>query len=177
MGRRGDRKGYTELVRRIRTRLPEAVIRSTFLVGFPGESDEDFRELLQFQRDVRFDLLGVFSYSREEGTPASRMLGRRAYRKQQKTACERKDAVQQAQQPITEEFLRTFIGSSQQVLIEEPIQGVNLYLGRGYMQAPEVDGLMVVKGEELFPGEMTTSRVPRLVGVDLEAEVIRPCGP
>ena len=168
MGRRGEPERNLELVRRIRAELPDAVIRSTFLVGFPGETEEDVERLLDFQHEAALDWLGVFAYSREEDTPAHAM-GRRVAKVE---AERRKGRVELAQVPITEMALDRHIGRTLETLIEEPFPGEELSLGRAYLQAPDVDGLLVVHGSHA-PGSVVPVRITRRNGVDLEGEVAR----
>ena len=165
MNRSGSPGKYLDLIASIRSALPESMIRSTFLVGFPGESEEDFGILGDFQRKARLDWLGVFTYSREEGTPAYSMKGRVS----KKTANARKGLVEEAQQDITGERLERFIGAEVEVLAEEPVEGAELTLGRAWMQAPDVDGLTVVKGT-YSPGELVRAKIVAVNGVDFEAE-------
>lgn len=166
MNRRGDAETYLGLIGRIRDRLPEAVLRSTFLVGFPGETEEDFEALRDFQDRARLTWLGAFEYSREEDTPAAALKGRVS----RKTASERRRRVEEAQRPITEEALRGFLGRELEVLVEEPVEGEELSLGRSYAQAPEVDGLVVLNAR-LEPGLVVRARVVAVNGVDMEAVV------
>ncbi|UCF98102.1 MAG: 30S ribosomal protein S12 methylthiotransferase RimO [Spirochaetaceae bacterium] len=168
MGRRGSAESYAQLIRDIRKRLPDSAIRSTFLVGFPGENDDDLDALLTFQRDCALDWVGVFAYSREEGTAAYTLSGGVGKR----LAEERKRAIEQNQIGISEGRLDRRVGHILDVLIEEHVQGENLYLGRGYLQAPEVDGLVVVKAEMLEPGKIYPVRIERRVGIDLEASLV-----
>lgn len=165
MNRSGDADRYLALLADIRSAVPTAVIRSTFLVGFPGETDDDVAELLRFQDRARMDWLGTFAYSREEDTPAWSMKNRVP----KKTATARKAAVEQAQRPITEAALSRFVGTTQKVLVEELIEGEDLAIARGYMNAPEVDGAVVVVGENLVPGTFAEVVVSAVRGVDLEA--------
>jgi len=174
MGRRGSGESYLRLLDTIRSRLPDAVIRSTFLVGFPGETEEDFKQLLDFQRQACFDWLGVFAYSREEGTPAYSMKNRVA----KNIALRRKALVEEAQISITEDRMNRFVGRALDVLVEEALapsepssgalQGESLgealkapeepspgafpdlaentlWLGRLFCHAPEVDGAAVIQ--------------------------------
>ena len=167
MGRSGSARTYAKLVGDIRGRIPEAVIRSTFLVGFPGESEDDLEELLSFQRDCALDWAGVFTYSREEGTPAYKLAGR-----VKKTVAEaRRRAVEQAQIGISERRLDRQVGRTLDVLVEERVQGERLYLGRAYLHAPEVDGLVVVKAGGLEPGRIYPVRIEGRAGIDLEASL------
>jgi len=168
MGRRGSAETYRRLVEDIRRAIPEAVIRSTFLVGFPGESDQDITTLLSFQRDCALDWVGVFTYSREEGTPAYRFPGRVAKR----VAEQRKQAVEQNQIQISEGRMERQVGRTLDVLVEERVQGEELYLGRAYLQAPEIDGLVVIKASKLDPGRIYPVRIDRRAGIDLEASLV-----
>ncbi|MBI9101921.1 MAG: 30S ribosomal protein S12 methylthiotransferase RimO [Spirochaetales bacterium] len=169
MGRRGNREKYLSLINRIREEVPQAVIRSTFLVGFPGESNEDFRELLEFQNDARIDWLGVFSYSREEGTSAARLAGPFSYKFHRKMREKRKDKINLLQQAVTEERMSRFVGQEMDVLIEEKVEGEDLFLGRGYLQAPDVDGLIVINSENLECGRLVRCKIVKQNGIDLEA--------
>ncbi len=164
MNRRGDAQSYIELIEKIRARLPESMIRSTFLVGFPGETDENFQLLRDFQDRARIDWLGTFAYSREEGTVAYSMKGRVA----KKTAESRRRTIEEAQVGITSARLSRFIGSNVDVVIEERIEGENMCIGRAWMQSPEVDGLTVVRGVHA-PGSLVPCRIIALNGVDFEA--------
>lgn len=165
MGRRGDAAAYLALVERVRSALPESAIRSTFLLGFPGETEADFLELRSFQDEARLDWLGAFSYSREEGTAAWGFKGRVPA----KLAASRKAAVEEAQAAIMAERLERFVGKSFDVLVEEPVAGEDLAIGRAWFQAPDVDGLVVVHASGAEAGDMLRCRVAALRGVDLEA--------
>jgi ribosomal protein S12 methylthiotransferase len=163
MGRRGDPEANLALLSRIRGRLPAAVIRSTFLLGFPGETDEDFDRLLSFQEQARPDWLGCFTYSREEDTPAWAMKGRVT----KAVAAHRLSEIETRQGPITEKFLDAHVGDTLDVLVEEQVQGEQLALGRAYLQAPDVDGLVVVR-TAAQPGSRVSVRIERRNGLDLE---------
>jgi ribosomal protein S12 methylthiotransferase len=163
MGRRADPEANLDLIARIRSRLPGAVIRSTFLLGFPGETEEDVDQLLSFQSRARPDWLGCFTYSREEDTPAWSMTGRVT-----KAAAEtRKARVEQMQGPITDRALDAHVGKVLDVLVEERVEGEDLSLGRAYLQAPDVDGLVVVR-RSMEPGTRGSVLIQRRNGVDLE---------
>jgi ribosomal protein S12 methylthiotransferase len=176
MNRKWDAGAYLDLVGRIRAALPDAVLRSTFLVGFPGETDEDFALLRDFQDRARLDWLGAFAYSREEGTPAASM----ATRVPKRTALARKKAVEEAQEGITRERMGRFVGRVLEVLVEERIpapspatdaaseDAVDLSIGRSWLQAPEVDGLTLLRGS-FEPGTVVRARVLAVRGVDLDA--------
>jgi ribosomal protein S12 methylthiotransferase len=164
MGRHGDRGTYLDLVRAIRESIPDAVIRTTFLTGFPGETEEDFRELLDFQESAEPDWCGAFAYSREEGTPAHGFAGRVT----KAAAARRKAAAEEAQVPITARRLERFVGRTLDVILEEEVKGEGLWIGRAYLQAPEVDGLTVVAGEGLAAGAVVPVRITGRNGADLE---------
>jgi ribosomal protein S12 methylthiotransferase len=168
MGRTGNREIYLDLIRRIRSRIPRAVIRSTFLTGFPGETDEDFQVLIDFQEKAEIDWLGVFTYSREEGTPAFSFPDQ----VKEQTAVKRKKILEQNQLGITEKRLARHVGTYLDVLIEEPVINEPMYLGRSYIQAPEVDGLVVVNSESLTPGDIVRVRILRQNHLDLEGVVV-----
>ncbi|MFW5826180.1 MAG: 30S ribosomal protein S12 methylthiotransferase RimO [bacterium] len=185
MGRPGDAERYLSLVRRIREELPDAVIRSTLLVGFFGETDEAFDELLSFQQQADLDWLGVFPYSPEEGTPATRGNPRRDV--SPKLAERRARAVEERQREITERRMDRFVGRDLDVLVEELVPEEPLAIGRCYAQAPEVDGAVVVHVPEeelgadggaavahatarrVVPGRLVRCRIVKRNGLDLEA--------
>ncbi len=165
MGRKPDPEANLALLAEIRSRLQQVVIRSTFLVGFPGETEEDFTRLVDFQRRARFEWLGAFAYSLEEGTPAFSLTGRVP-----KAVAERRlREVERGQQPITEAALDAQAGRTLDVLIEENVEGEDMSIGRAWLHAPEVDGLVVVR-RSLAPGQWARVVITRRNGVDLEAE-------
>lgn len=177
MNRRGGAKENLDLLSEIRAALPDAVIRSTFLVGFPGETEADFEALLAFQEKAGLDWLGAFTYSREEGTVAARMKGRVPAR----VARERKARVEELQVRITRERMGRFVGRDLEILVEEEVaaaRGVDgdggepLSIGRAWLQAPGVDGLTVLRGS-FRPGTLVPARVLALAGVDLDAVAVR----
>ncbi|MDR3123092.1 MAG: 30S ribosomal protein S12 methylthiotransferase RimO [Treponema sp.] len=177
MGRRGDPERYLRLIAEIRSALPDAAIRSTFLTGFPGETDEDFRQLLDFQSQAELDWLGVFVYSREENTPAYSMKGRVPG----KIAARRKAIIEERQIGISEQRMDRFVGRSMEALVEEaldidlrstdrsPEGRERFYLGRLYCQAPEVDGSVILRsGKPLAAGTFAQGQIAARTGFDLE---------
>jgi ribosomal protein S12 methylthiotransferase len=184
MNRHGDAGTYLRLIDGIREALPDSVIRSTFLTGFPGETDDDFEALLDFQERARLDWAGVFAYSREEDTPAYAMKGQVPKR----IAAERKARIEERQIPISEKQMDRFVGRTLEVLVEERMAAVQapaggppdlgeipddgLYLGRLFCQAPDVDGSTLIHtGTPLRPGELIRGRVFARSGFDLELRV------
>jgi len=168
MGRAGRRESYLSLIEAVRHAVPEVVIRSTFLVGYPGEQDEQFDELLAFQAEAAFDWLGVFAYSPEEGTRGYRQQRTRG-RVPAATARARKAELERRQRTISEGSMDRFVGRELEVLIEEPVIGEELAFARAYLQAPEVDGAVVVRGSGFTAGRPLAARIIRRNGIDLEA--------
>ena len=152
-----------KLVERARARLPGAALRTTFIVGFPGETDEDFAELLAFVREVRFDRVGVFRYSDEEGTSAHALAGKvpRA------VARRRHRELMAVQREIMREKLAAQVGETAQVLVDSG--GRDRAVGRLWSQAPEVDGTVLLRGGARA-GELLRARLTGVRDVDLEAE-------
>lgn len=171
MGRTGNAESYSELISNIRETLPDAVIRTTLLLGYPGEGRRDFRVLQEFQRSVEFDWLGAFRYSRERGTRAysKGVFPGIAHRLKRSAVRRRFDTIIARQQSITAARLERFVGSELDVFIEEPIEGEELFFGRIYAQAPEVDGLTVVHADKAEPGSFVRCRIAKVNGIDLEA--------
>ena len=142
MGRRGSFDSYARLVAAIRDTLPEAVVRTSLIVGFPGEEQEDVEATAHLLETLALDWVGVFSYSREEGTPA---YDRRP-QVPRAIAEKRRRLLEETQFPLTCSRLDRQVGTEQWVLLEEKNGDHELYLGRGYGQAPEVDGSIVFHG-------------------------------
>jgi len=187
MNRKSSAEQYLALLETIRARLPRAVIRSTFLLGFPGETEEDFAALLDFQEKAKLDWLGCFTYSREEGTAAFSMKGRVPA----KTAAARKQIIEERQIPITEKNMERFEGQTLEVLIEERIDSSaeaggeacaedteNFLLGRLYCQSPEIDGAAVIAGSDAnekspLIGKFAKCKVISRRGFDLEVKLLK----
>jgi len=172
MARYGSKQGYLDLVARIRIALPDAIIRSTFLVGFPGETSGEFNQLVDFQTKAKLDWVGIFEYSREEQTAAYRMQDDVTFDKTKAAAHRRRRTLERNQQLITEEQLQRWVGRTLEVLVEEAIEGSNLYLARSFAQAPEVDGLVVLHAlgsVALSVGAVYQAHITGRNGVDLEA--------
>jgi len=174
MNRRGGAEAYIALAETIRKRLPAAVIRTTFLAGFPGETDDDFAMLADFQEKLRPDWAGCFAYSHEEDTPAYTMKAQVP----KKTASRRKRGIEERQAQITEKNMDRFVGQTLNVLFEEQFsgKGEDIWLGRLYCHAPEVDGAAVITcltpGTEYKAGDMLPCRVITRRGIDLEVVLL-----
>ena len=169
MKRMGDAKTYSDLVSRIREALPESVIRTTIMLGFPGEEESDFEEVYDFVKKNRFNWMGSFVYSLEEGTYAFGLTDEETHKALSKVAAKRQKKLQKLQERISSEILASFVGKEYDVLIEELIQGEDLAIGRFWGQAPEVDGLTVVMGRDMVPGNVYRCGITKVNGIDLEA--------
>jgi ribosomal protein S12 methylthiotransferase len=160
------------LLRRIRDQLPEAVLRTTFIVGFPGETEAHFQHLLNFVAEQRFDHVGVFPFSPEEGTAAASLADPVAA----EVALDRKDRLMALQQPIAADRNGAWVGRIVDVLIEQEHPGSGAMIGRCARFAPEVDGEVRVRpgvgGLSAAPGTMVTVRITSASPYDLEGEVV-----
>ncbi len=166
---RRPHRDVDELVTWMRERVPGLVLRTTFIVGFPNETEEEFEHLLESVQRLRFDRVGVFTYSDEEGTAAFDMPDRvpRGIKER------RKQQLMAAARTVTLEANRALVGSELDVLIEgRPERGSEWYAGRSYRDAPEVDGLVLVKAEHLALGEIVRVRVERALAYDLLARPV-----
>ncbi len=156
------------LVERLRAGIPGLTLRTTFIVGFPGETERDFEELLDFVRWARFDRVGVFRYSDEEGTAAFALPGKVS----RKVARERYRALARVQSGILAEKLAGQVGSEALALIDAPL-GKERAQGRLASQAPQIDGVTFVRGKGLAPGDLVRVRISGVrQGVDLEADAL-----
>jgi ribosomal protein S12 methylthiotransferase len=167
MGRRVSQAQVLDLIGRIRDRVPGVAIRTSFIVGFPGETRRQFDELLEKVCELRFDHLGAFAYSREEGTRAASMPGQLTER----TKTRRLGELMRAQQEIVLERNRTLKGTEIEVVVEEPAPGrPDRWIARSRTQAPDVDGVTFVSGEDLRPGRFVRAVVAGSSGYDLIAK-------
>lgn len=161
---RRPHRNTDDLVGWMRSRVPGLVLRTTFIVGFPGETSEEFEHLLESVQRLRFDRVGVFEYSDEEGTAAFSAEGRVPTAEKHR----RRARLMAAARDVTLESNRALVGAELDVLIEgRPEAGSAWYAGRSYRDAPEVDGLVLVKADELPMGEIVRVRVERALAYDL----------
>lgn len=136
MGRKGDRKTISALIKRIREKIPGAVVRTTLIAGFPGETEKQFESLCEFVKEVRFDRLGCFAYSAEEGTPAAKLDGQL----DEQTKEHRAQIVYDEQSRIAFANNEKMIGKTLEVVCEGFDRYAECWFGRSYMDAPEIDG-------------------------------------
>ncbi len=169
MGRRTNRREVTDLIRRLRERIPDIALRTTLITGFPGETEEEHQENLDLIREIGFDRLGVFCYSREEGTAAYKMPGQVPKRTKER----RRKELMLAQQEIAFEKARAMKGRVLTVMTEGYLPDDGVYAGRSYMDAPDVDGLVFFEdGRDRDSGSFADVRITEARGYDLVGEVL-----
>ncbi len=169
MNRKTTSEQLDLLIRRIRTIIPDIAIRTTFITGFPGETVTDFKKLESFIREKRFDRLGVFSYSEEEGTPASNLEPKVTL----KTAEKRKDALMEIQQEISTELLEEKVGKRLEVIIDDYAEDEGfLYEGRTRQDAPEIDGVVYITAGKAKPGDIVTVEIIDSWEYDLVGRIV-----
>jgi len=169
MGRRHSAQETRALIDRIKKGYPTINLRTTLMVGFPGEGEREFRELLTFVREAEFTHLGVFTYSPEEGTKAARIKGRPS----PEVAEERRSRIMELQQGISWKKNKAMIGSTIPVLIEGTGGGV--LQGRAAFQAPEIDGVVHITQGDAAIGEIVPVKITRAEPYDLRGEIAGGC--
>ena len=163
MNRHGGSKVIKEAVEKLRREIPGVVIRTTFIVGFPGEGEEDFTELCEFVNEMRFERVGVFTYSREEGTPAYKME-----QIDEQIKLDRYDIIMRDQLSINEENNEKKLGTTVLVLCEGYDEVSKIYYGRSYADAPDIDGKIYFTGEKGIPaGTFVEVEIKEVVEYDL----------
>ena len=168
MGRRTTKAELVEIIEKLRREIPDILLRTTLITGFPGETEEDHQELMDFVDQMEFDRLGVFTYSQEEDTPAASMEGQIPEELKE----ERKDQLMELQQEISLEKGQQRVGQVVSVMIEGQISGESAYIGRTYGDAPKVDGYIFVQtGELLVTGDFVNVRITGALEYDLIGEL------
>lgn len=169
MNRKMTREEIETVLQNLREEIPEAVIRTQFIVGFPGETEEQFEELLKFIADQKFDRVGCFKYSPEESTPGGKMLDQ----VDEETKQRRYEAVMEVQQNISREKHRAFIGKTVEVLVEGYSEETDLLLqGRTSQQAPDIDGVVLINDGEAQIGDIVKVRITDSMEYDLIGEIV-----
>ena len=169
MGRRTCEADLREIIGKLRGAVPDIILRTTLITGFPGETREQFEDLCRFINEMEFNRLGVFPYSQEEGTPAASLDGQI----NEETKLSRRDELMELQQEISEDLNKKMVGRETDVLIEGYVPGENVFIGRGYGDAPEVDGYLFVNTEErLETGDFVRVRITGSDAYDLTSELI-----
>jgi len=166
MNRRHNRAETEAIITRLRATIPGLVLRTTMIVGFPGETDAEFAELEEFVKTTKFERLGAFTYSYEPDTPAAKLPDHLPDEVKE----ERKGRLMSIQEPIAFAFNQSLVGRTLDVLIDAPApEGKNVWLGRAYTDAPDVDGIAWVKGSHLNPGDLVECEIVRAHEHDLIA--------
>lgn len=168
MGRRTTRAQLTAIIEKLRKEIPDIVLRTTLITGFPGETEADHQEVMEFVDEMEFDRLGAFTYSPEEGTSAETMEGQIP----EEVKEERRDEIMELQQEISLEKGNDRIGQELLVMIEGKVSGESAYIARTYGDAPKVDGYIFVQtGELLMTGDFAKVRVTGALEYDLIGEL------
>lgn len=169
MGRKSNQALIKEKVAALRGAMPNIAIRTTLIVGFPGETEEEFQDLVDFVEEMRFDRLGVFSYSQEEGTAAAIMENQI----DEDLKEVRKETIMDIQKNIAASLCEKEVGKVVQVLVEGKLPEENIYCGRTRRDAPDIDGLVFLTAEEeLYSGDFVTARIREAGDYDLMGDVI-----
>ena len=170
MNRRGDRQSLTALMNKIRERVPGVVLRTTLITGFPGETEEDFTELAEFVKDVKFQRLGCFAYSQEEGTPAAELPGQL----DEEVKAHRAELIMDRQMEIMERQGMELIGKTLEVMVEGYDRYAECWFGRSWRDAPDVDGkiFFTTGGKRPRLGSFVQVRVEDCMDCDLTGRLV-----
>ena len=170
MNRRGSRESLTALLNKIRDRIPNVVLRTTFISGFPGETEEQFEELCEFAKEIEFDRLGCFPYSQEEDTPAAAFPNQLDGETKQNRA----DIIMEQQQLIMTRRCEKLVGTTAEVLVEGFDRIAECWYGRTYADAPEVDGCVffTTGGKKPSIGSFVNVKITDTMGIDPVGEMI-----
>ncbi len=168
MNRKSNGESIKNIIKKIREEIPEVIIRTTLIVGFPGETKDEFKELYEFVKQTEFDRLGAFSYSKEEGTPAARLTDQI----HPMTKKSRYHKIMSLQKEIDQKVQEKYIGKSYEVLIDGKTFDGKYYIGRTYMQMLEIDGIVYVKNtKECHTGDFIQVEIVDAKEYDLIAEI------
>ncbi|MBI5682964.1 MAG: 30S ribosomal protein S12 methylthiotransferase RimO [Deltaproteobacteria bacterium] len=169
MNRTTTRDGITKLIQKIRDKIPDAIIRTSMIVGFPGETEDDFNELMDFVKGIKFDRLGVFKYSKEEGTPAYKMKNQVSDWVKEK----RLRKIMHVQKKISLEHNKGIIGSVVRVLVEGVSDETDLLLkGRAVSQAPDIDGITYITSGTANAGDIVSVEITEAGEYDMAGEIM-----
>lgn len=170
MGRKTDYNGLIDVIDKTRQLVPDVVLRTSLIAGFPGETEEDYGILCDFVKKVKFDHLGVFAYSQEEGTRAAKMDNQIP----DEVKIKRQNGIMEIQEQIAFDNLQRKIGKEFKVIIEGKLSEEDVYVGRTYMDAPDVDGLFYLEcDEELMSGDYVLARATDSSSYDLYGEFLK----
>ena len=169
MARKSTNAQLISKLTKLREEIPGIALRTTLIVGFPGETEEDFKVLCDFVEEMRFDRLGVFTYSQEEGTPAAKLNDQI----DEEVKAKRKDIIMSIQHEISEALTHAKVGQKMRVLIEGKLTGEDVYIARSYQDAPEIDGQVFIPFEgELISGDYVDVEITSASDYDLIGTLI-----
>lgn len=170
MNRKSNSESIRKVIKKLREEIPNVVIRTTVMVGFPGETNDDFEELYNFVKETKFDRLGAFSYSKEEGTPAEK-LPNQIHANTKKS---RYNKIMSVQQQIAIEKQKELIGIKLEVLVETKTFDGKYYVGRSYMDVPDIDGLIYIEmTDEPLEGKFVECEIIEANDYDLIAKLVK----
>ena len=169
MNRHTNKNNIITKLNEIKEKIPEAIVRTTFITGFPGETENDFQEILDFIKEYKFGRLGVFTYSREDGTPAFDFEDQIP----EEIAIKRKDQIMEIQQDISKDFLEKYVGQILDVIIDkESDEEEYKFEGRSFIDAPEIDGVVFIDKGNAEVGEIVKVKIIDSGEYDLFGEII-----
>ncbi len=169
MGRRTNKKEIQEIVTKLREAIPDIILRTTLITGFPGETEDNFEEMMEFVDEMEFDRLGVFPYSPEEGTPAAKFPDQI----DEEVKADRQCEIMELQQDIAFEKSERRIGQEMLAVIEGKVADENAYIGRTYMDAPNIDGYVFIHTDEaLMTGDFVKVKITASSDYDLIGELV-----
>ncbi len=167
MGRKGDSNQIRTVIKKIKTAMPDAILRTSLIVGFPGETQDDFEQLKSFVEETKFNRLGVFPYSMEDGTPAVKLDGHM----DEEIKLDRYNQIMEIQQKNSEEFNETLLGNELTCIVDEITEDREYYVCRSYMDVPDIDGLVFVQNEhEHDIGDFINVKIMDVTEYDLIAK-------
>lgn len=169
MGRRSTQSQLKQVIAKMREEIPGICLRTTLITGFPGETEEEFQDMVDFVKEIQFDRLGVFTYSQEEGTKAAEYVNQISEEIKQK----RRNYVMELQQDISASLSQQMMGQTIEILIEGKLPEEEVYCGRSYKDSPDVDGMVFFPStEEYLSGEFITVKIKETDEYDLVGEIV-----
>ena len=169
MGRHTDSAQLISIIEKLRRNIPDIVLRTTIITGFPGETEEEFQELKEFVQKIKFDRLGVFTYSQEEDTPAAEMQGQVP----EETKEARRNEIMEIQQQVVFEKNKLLAGKEMAVIVDGYLTEDGVYICRTYMDAPDVDGYVFVETDwQLMSGDFIKVKITGSDGYDLAGDIV-----
>ena len=170
MYRNGSKESLTALIEKMREKIPGLILRTTFICGFPGETEEDFNELAEFIKEIRFDRLGCFPYSQEEDTPAAEFPNQI----DEAEKIRRADVLMEQQMHIMQEISDGYLGTTMEILVDGYDDSIGMYYGRSYADSPDVDGsVLFTAATPVEIGSFVWVKITECIGCDLTGELVK----